>query len=62
MMRGDFQNEEKFIYVLLTHPLFRQSIYVRYPDSQKNTFFAKYTPSFGFRFLQSFEFTNVLPT
>ena len=48
MMRGDFQNEEKFIDVLLTHTLFRQSIYVRYPDSQKNTFFAKYTPSFGF--------------
>ena len=48
MMRGNFQNEQKFIYVLPTYTLFRQKIYVRHPDSQKKIFFAKYTPSFSF--------------
>ena len=38
MTCGDFQNEQKIIYVLPTHSFFRQEIYVRYPDSQKNTF------------------------
>ena len=36
-MSGDFQNEQKFIYVFPTHPLFRQ----------KNPIvFAKYSTSF----------------
>ena len=41
MMSGDSQNEQKFIYVLPIHPLFRQYIYVRYPDSQKKHPFRK---------------------
>ena len=37
-MSGDFQIEQKIVYVLATHPLFRQQIKARNPDSQKNTF------------------------
>ena len=54
MMSGDFQNEQKFIYVLPTHPLFRQYSF----SFSSCTISNKYATSF----LQNFEFTNVLPT
>ena len=67
MISGEFQNEQKVIYVLLTHPLFRC------PDSQKTTFlqtiplvlvsvYVREAISNATSFLQSFELSNVLPT
>ena len=44
MMSGDFQNDIKIIYVLPSHPLFRQLIYVRYPDFKKTLPFSQNIP------------------